>query len=307
VSRSTAILLVGYRRPELILDSIEKLTRLTEVNIVVSIDGPKTPDLELADEWQSIYIRFPSLRWKFRERNLGLAEHIFTAISEVLNEYQNCIVLEDDVQVDIAPLTETMKLLDSRLPESVLTVGLFGGMPRIPFLSKSLRNRWRITRYFSAWGWSIQREDWKDFKLEIAQHHIEKLDQIVITRLGMKRLSIWRRRFRLVAENPHFTWDYQLFLYSLILNKKHILPTYRTCDNLGFNDVRATNTQDSRPSWYRGKSADSISFGNPRSEKSLITSALQVVDSITWVGDQPYLQELRDLKRKRTVSVKDLD
>lgn len=298
MQRSTAILLVGYKRPELILNSIERFRLLGDLQIVVSVDGLKIPDPKLTNEWRAMSISFPDIQWKLRDTNLGLAGHIYTAISEVFDEYQNCIVLEDDVQVEVGPILETKELLNSRLPKSTLTVGLFGGLPYIPFLSKVLRNRWRQTKYFSAWGWGIQREDWVGFTLEIASQYESELDRLIINRLGMSRLSIWKRRFKIVADNPNFTWDYQLFLYSLILNKRHILPTYRTCENVGFEDPRATNTRDPRPSWYKGAASKTVIRRTLRKQVSVISFLLQILDSLTWAGDQPLLQKVKVLKRR---------
>jgi len=298
MSRSTAVLLVGYNRPELILKSIERLANLGDLRIIVSIDGQKIPNSNLADNWRSISNLYSRLTWKLRNTNLGLATHIVTAITEVLNEYDNCIVLEDDVQVEVSPLLEMGELLNSRLPNSVLTVGLFGGLPSLPFLSSILKNRWRSTRYFSAWGWGIQREDWKNFDLNIASRYESELDSLIIKYLGKSRLATWKRRFKIVAENPKFTWDYQLFLYSLVFNKKHILPTFRTCENVGFDDSRASNTRDGLPSWYKGSSSRSISHKKARGDKTLITAILQIVDSLTWAGDQPQIQKTREFRRK---------
>jgi len=221
-----------------------------------------------------------------------------TAITEVLNEYENCIVLEDEVQVEVSTLLKMRELLNSRLPKSVLTVGLFGGLPSLPFLSKVLKNRWRSTRYFSAWGWGIQREDWKEFDLNIASKYESEIDSLIIRHLGKNRLTTWKRRFKIVAENPNFTWDYQLFLYSLVLNKKHILPTFRTCENVGFDDSRASNTRDGLPSWYKGSSSRLISHKKARGEKTLITAILQIVDSLTWAADHPQIQNIREFRRK---------
>jgi hypothetical protein len=298
VKRSTSVLIIGYNRPELVLASIKRLERVENVKKIVSIDGQKFPDARISSQWTAMSEEFPNFTWIIREENLGLAKHVFTAISEAMKESQNCIVLEDDVVARADNIIKMNCFLEKRLPNSVLTIGLFGGIPAFPFIRSIYRNRWRYTKYFSAWGWGIQREDWHDFSLDIARRERENLDNIIKDKLGKNRLSIWKRRFEAVADSPAFTWDYQLFLYSLILGKRHILPTYRTCENIGFEDVRASNTRDARPSWYRGRAAVKVDVQKLRRHNSIGSLILQWVDSLTWAGDQPLMQKFREFKRK---------
>lgn len=298
MKRSTSVLIIGYNRPELVLASIKRLERVENVKKIVSIDGQKIPDARISSQWTVMSEEFPNFTWIIREENLGLAKHVFTAISEAMEESQNCIILEDDVVARADNIIKMNCFLEKRLPNSVLTIGLFGGIPAFPFIRSIYRNRWRYTKYFSAWGWGIQREDWHEFSLDIARRERENLDEIIKDKLGKNRLSIWKRRFEVVADSPAFTWDYQLFLYSLILGKRHILPTYRTCENIGFEDDRASNTRDARPSWYRGRAAVKVDVQKLRRHNSIGSLILQWVDSLTWAGDQPLMQKFREFKRK---------
>ena len=56
--------------------------------------------------------------------------------------------------------------------------------------------------------------------------------------------------------NPSLTWDFQMQFTSFVNNLYHLLPKYRLCDNVGFDDLRATNTKNRRPNWYRGTKTD---------------------------------------------------
>jgi hypothetical protein len=302
MNRSTALLLIGYNRPDLALRALTELASLREMQVLVSVDGAKTKEVTISDEWMALARSFSEANWVFRDTNLGIAQHVFLAISEALQEFDNCIVVEDDVRADTQMLLEMKKLLDKRLPSSILTVGLFGGLPALPILSSFLRNRWRKTPYFSSWCWGIQSEDWEGFSLEIARNYASNLDDLITKRIGRKKIPIWKRRFNNVIQRPEFTWDYQLFLYSMVLNKKHILPTFRTCENIGFNDARATNTKNRKPSWYRGRKATRVVSESLRRQNSFLSKLLQWIDSLTWVGDQPLLQKVREFKRPKVKS-----
>lgn len=65
-------------------------------------------------------------------------------------------------------------MLQERLPQDILSVGLFGFLPG-KLMSRFGFNRWRKSKYFSAWGFAMQREDWSSFNLEI-ENELSKLE-----------------------------------------------------------------------------------------------------------------------------------
>lgn len=231
-------------------------------------------------------------------KQFGIAKHIFYAISCTLEDYENCFIIEDDVSIESSNLLSALRSMDDRFPSDVMTVGLFGGLPSFWPVNRFIRNRFRKTKYFSAWAWGVQREDWEGFNLEIIQDFGPRLFESVKESLGSSKSLVWNRRFAQVQEDPYRTWDYQFFFYSLMLRKKHLLPIFRSCDNEGFGDSRSTYHKGSKPSWYRGRTAIGI---EPRYEFFLgdvLNNILERVDSVTWVSDNLTLQKFRAFKRR---------
>lgn len=298
MKRSTAILLVGYSRPDFIRKRIDELRSTIDFPVIVSIDGTQTDQASLT-EWRILQREFPELVWRFQKKNLGISKHIFVAISEVLQEFANCFVIEDDISIGAHNLKSALYMLENRLPEDVMTVGLFGGLPSTRVLRGFCKNGFRKSKYFSAWGWGIQREDWANFHLEIVQSFGPDLQEFIVDSFGTRKAAVWNKRFAQVQEDPYRTWDFQLFFYSLILGKKHLLPIFRSCDNEGFGDSRATNTKDLKPSWYLGKTGVIEIERTIPSENIFCQRILEQVDSLTWVADNLTIQKMRKIKLQR--------
>ena len=294
MTRSTAVLIIGYNRPEKVEAKLRLLEPIFKDELIISIDGDTNRDASLSQKWMNVRALFPNLSWMFRQENLGLARHVTGSISEVLRDFQNCIIIEDDVEVSASFLCQLRQVLATRLPENVLTVGSFGGLPRLwPFL-KLIKNRWRLSRYFSAWGWAIQREDWTHFSLDLVNRNSFDLTRAIHENFSGHKRKVWMRRAQVVSSNQYATWDFQVFFLGLLLNKKHMLPTFRSSDNVGFMDSRSTNTKHKKPFWYTGRRAtDFESLGVPK-ESPKYSKSLQFVDSLTWAGDS-YLNRLIQL------------
>ena len=98
------ILLFVYNRFEhtrRTLDSLQKNPNISRHDLIVFSDGPKTE----ADSLKVNRVRglvsciqnFRSLTIHTRDKNYGLSHSIITGVSDVLDRFDNCIVLEDDL------------------------------------------------------------------------------------------------------------------------------------------------------------------------------------------------------------------
>jgi len=267
--------------------------------LIVSVDALRIPDDTLTNQFLHLRAIYPKVEWCFRKENLGIARHMFIAITEIFEKFDNCVIIEDDVVVAPSSIKALEQVLADRFPSNVLTAGLFGFLPSLGVLDRMIRNNWRETKYFSAWGWAIQKEDWKGFSLDLAKQYSNSLGEIIEAKVGSKKLPIWHRRLMKVATLPESTWDFQMFLFGLVQNKVHILPRIRVAENLGFADERATNTLTRRPRWYVGRASSLPPRLPVTSPNSKVVRVLEFLDSATWASDLPLIQKLRHRKRTR--------
>ena len=285
----TVLLLIGFSRPQFIEDRLGEISALTDLGlqVICSIDGMETVySKDNKDQFKVLEENYKNVTWIREKRNLGLAQHISMRVTESLQDYQSVIVIEDDVSVSKGSILSLMNILNSNHQSTYATAGLFGAIP-CTNLNKVLSNSWRKTKYFSAWGWAIRREIWDLYSLNIVKNiGITTLDKCQMwNELTEKQKSRWRFRFKRVIENPNHSWDYQMQFLSFKEGLPHLLPTFRMCENLGFGDLKATNTKMPRPWWYQGKKCDS-GIGSATIINKKYESLLEYVDSYTWIGDR---------------------
>ena len=296
------ILLLGYRRPELLLKRLLELKRFNFLSTYVSIDKYEGDDAqEIYQDFQEIKASFSNvsnIHWLFKSKKMGLTKHLFAAVDEVLNEKDAVVIVEDDIAISEDPFNSLIKLLENGLPKKILTAGLFGGLSFSSVKGFGFKNNfWRSTPYFSAWCWGIEREKWLAFRKVISVENSWETFEFKSDfwrRLPETKKRRWDYRFGKLRANPIFTWDYQLQYFSFKTNMNHYLPVFRAVDNVGFNDSRASNTRERRPNWYQG---ESLNMGIDRELSSKIgTQILVGLDSLTWAGDSPIPQKYRLLR-----------
>jgi hypothetical protein len=282
VDRKTALVIFSHNRPDLTRRRLEQLVGIN-CKIIVSIDAPKAGMAKL--DFTDLEIEFSKHAQFIKTRkNLGTAMHLVTRISEQFQSYDNVIVIEDDVAVDKVSIETLTGILKQRLPSDILTIGLFGGLPG-KLMSLLGLNYWRRSRFFSAWGWAIQKEDWHLFNIDIKDEITNLENSKSWQRMSEKEKVIWSYRFEKVAHTPTFTWDYQMMFFGLLYNKKHLLPLFRSCDNEGFGDARAVNTRETRPNWYLGSRGVVQNRGEfLRFTPGPLERAFENLDRLTWAG-----------------------
>ena len=299
MSRSTAILLTGYNRPELIEMQLKALLEVEGANVFVSIDCDQQGNINSEIKDLSVG-QYSSFTWVFQENKLGVGGHIPFMVTRLLSEFDNCIVIEDDVQISNKVLTSGMNFLSTKLPKDCLTIGFFGTLP-YNLLTRILfgRNKWRKTEYFSAWGWGTQSEVWKKYSPLLDETKFdEELQRSSIWQKKDQESKVrWKRRFKVVADTPKFTWDFQMSYATYKNECFHLLPTYKSAENLGFNDNRSTNTQTKRPRWIFGK-AQGAEIGTGIDLDSLRQRILENLDKATWAGDSNLLPKINNMRRK---------
>ena len=290
---TTALLLLGFNRPENLRSRLREISKNQIIPLIISIDGGAPPAcnssiIEIIEEFK---IKNPGFKTKqlFREQNMGLAKHITTAISEVFANFEYCIVVEDDISIGenfVKNMINGQELFEKN---DALTLGGFS-----PISGKYHpwrgENQYRETVYFSAWGWMTSATKWKFYKIEIYPYSIytELSNSEAWDSLSSHKQRIWLRRFLKVSTQNPSTWDFQMQYITFSKSFTHLLPVYKFCDNVGFNDPSSTHTTGHRPRWMglEGRiDCRSITTGNVLKRRNFLGRMLEFLDSIFIAGD----------------------
>jgi hypothetical protein len=283
--KEVALLLVGYKRVDFLIDRLKEIKSNIPIPVYISVDGSdKLTEDEITKAVQNFISenRNMDITFKLQERNLGLAHHITTTISALLDKYPRLIVVEDDVVIS----SQFVKIMIAGLELSLAdkTIGAVGGFSL--FTSKNIFSRkviFRKSKYFPSWGWAINKQNWGRFDLSLPKDFELKLvDSRTWSSFGSFRKSLWRSRFQKVTGANPPTWDYQMQYMLFKHDLKVLNTTQRISDNVGFSSFQSTNTVGRRPKWMGSLGVSNSGFHESISAASKIYSFF---DSFTIGGD----------------------
>ena len=285
INQSTAVLLIGFKRIDFIENRLTELSRNQQIPIIISIDGS---DLLTKRAVTDLLNKFVSqnpdvkITYRIQSTNLGLARHVFKAITEVLNDFEQIIVIEDDIILSENFITNMLGGFE--IMNQSEDIGLIGGFSMFPLMRICFFDpKWRKSIYFPAWGWGINREVWKDFQLELPPNYEDILSHSRIWQSqSLFRKKMWCYRFQKVANENPFTWDYQMLYLLFRRDLRTLLTTSRISDNEGFDSVFATNTRNRRPRWM---GREMVFNGIVKKEVSKLSRLYQIGDAYTIGGD----------------------
>jgi hypothetical protein len=286
-----AVLLIGFNRPQLLRERLREINKLSQegIDIFVSIDGARKENLEdelVQAEIKTIldeYSRNKRIQIWFSEANKGCDKHIFDSISQVLSQKEYLVVIEDDVAITH---TAAQKMLGraeeiftlGRLDPIIAMSGIF--LKLVPF-----QNMWRLSNYFSAWGFAVNKNFWELHIRTLATNEpntVEKLKSQSETwrKTSKRKQKIWDERI------ARTNYDYLIQRTIFLRGINTIAPIFRFSDNVGHGISGAAHTRFRTP-WFLKFSTfgrnDEIREEQICSQR--INSLLTWTDSQTWAGD----------------------
>lgn len=297
---STALLLVGYNRPELLFKRISEIAVMNLDHIYISIDGGSESHskemLEFIDAAQSLLSNSKTLNITHHEKNLGMTKHITESITKVLDSHDSVAVVEDDIQLNRYFFRNIRNGLDILLDRKEL--GTVSAFSPLNFKGERIfRNTWRSTPYFYCWGWGCTKESWEKYRIKINESDlaVSLSDSNSWDRLSDYQKNYWISKFNRVKIDSEFTWDYQMQYISFKYNYLNLVPKYRFINNEGFNDIRAVHTKGNKPFLLRDH-ARNFQIIEKETNK-LINYLLQKLDSYLLVRDSQISQIFEETKR----------
>jgi hypothetical protein len=260
VTIKSPVLLLGYNRPEYIKTRLIEIISWDPPRIYISIDGPKNKNDSQAhkdiNDFLFNYKDDKKITIYFNGKNLGLSHNITGAITNIFKIEHSLIIVEDDIEIFENAYLSMSKILNNPNLNKFAIVSGFSSVPAPPkILRKFLLNKFRVATYTSMWGWGITKEIWNLYELDIS-----KLDRKFLVsksklwnKLSLRQKNIWLQRFEKVSNDPKKTWDFQMQFMCFRHDLANLSPIFRAVDNVGFADIRSTNTKYRKPKFYFGK------------------------------------------------------
>lgn len=285
------ILLIGYDRLNFLQKNLEVVEKLNGVNlsVFVSIDGLKfSADRTegFVQERDLLLRRAESFGSKvfLHTQNMGCDKHIPWAISRVLEECDQIIVIEDDVRISSQGLQEMTRVLlrEPANEDPVVVLGMSSLFNPLGFLHF---NFWRTTRFFSAWGYGVNRAFWKIHEASNAEVSQDLVWQNFFGRssywdkLSKSKRALWVERFQ------RGNYDYRIQATMFRFNLRAVAPIFRIVDNIGHGLTGATHTRFKAPIYLRFKVSDKyLYFFRTIRSNVVLDRAIDFLDSNSWAG-----------------------
>lgn len=165
------IALFAYHRPQHVKETVKALLRndlASKSTLYCFVDGPKNERDVLAVQEVKTYLQnlqgFAQIHHRFKEQNQGLATSIIQGVSEVLEQYPQVIVMEDD----LISAADYLNFMNEGL-------SYYQGQPQIRSISGfspiQMPSNYAESVYFSprpfSWGWATWRDAWQEVDWEI--------------------------------------------------------------------------------------------------------------------------------------------
>ena len=168
---SVAVVCFAYNRPrhlQLTLRALVENAEAASLPLFVYVDGAKTEFdnfaiSEVIDVVQSFSSCFQRLILTVREVNFGLYRSLTLGITEVLQQFDQVVVLEDDISVSKDFLSYVLHALDFYEHEKTVasihgyTPGFATNLPQTFFLKGA-----------DCWGWATWKDRWSLFRDDAA-------------------------------------------------------------------------------------------------------------------------------------------
>jgi hypothetical protein len=144
--------------------------------VFIVIDGPRVDNnfdltaIANIDKLVKQYEKILPINYKIRDTNFGVFKNIEQSISDLFENFEFLIIVEDDVSISpdfYGSMCSAIKEFLNK--ENIYVIGSFSIFKKNnSLILKNLipKNRWRVTSYFFTWGIATSREFWNLYRNE---------------------------------------------------------------------------------------------------------------------------------------------
>ncbi|MGY4535887.1 hypothetical protein ACVW0P_000281 [Mucilaginibacter sp. UYNi724] len=229
------IALFVYNRPDhtgQTLSYLQKNFLAAESDLFIFSDGAKTDaDKAAVEEVRQVAAAasgFRSVRVVAREQNMGLANSIIAGVTQLVNQYGNVIVFEDD----LISSPYTLQYFNDALAryayeDKVMHISAY----MFPLADVALPETFFFRAAFS-WGWATWASAWKNFEPDIdkliAAFDDEKINQFSIE----GTMNFWKQMQAFKARKNN-SWAIRWYASVFLNNGVTLNPSQSLIHNIG--------------------------------------------------------------------------
>jgi hypothetical protein len=242
------VLLIAFRRPELVLQVLDALREVAPSRLYVAVDGPRHQHREDAHLVQRVWdVVEAAVDWpcdvaqRARTVNLGCRYGVIDAIDWFFSMEEEGIILEDDI-VPTPEFFDYCSLLLDRYRDDERVMGISGDNCG----EVKLSGPWSygFVRHPDIWGWATWRRAWMHYDRDMEMWKSTRstpLVDSVFTEVAEKR-HFTQLFDRISDDGVPDTWDYQWAATTYLRGGLTTIPARSLVQNIGFGQD-ATHTK----------------------------------------------------------------
>jgi len=239
------IALFTYNRPRHTQQTVEALLTNAEAkgsDLIVFSDGKKdslsSPKVDDVRQYLKTIEGFKSVRIVEREENLGLAQSIISGVTEVVNEYDRIIVLEDDLLTSpyfLKYMNDGLSLYEH--DERVISIHGYN----YP-IKETLPNAFFI-KGADCWGWATWKRGWDLFESDGCKLLNELKRRKMLERFDLFGAYDFSGMLRQQIAGKNQSWAVRWYASALLQDKLTLYPGITLVQHIG-SDGTGTHCGD---------------------------------------------------------------
>lgn len=168
-----------------------------------------------------------------REENWGIEKSEIAALSEILERYDACIVLEDDLEVG-SQFLKYMNLALERYREEkkVISIAGYSNIDAIP--GRDMGQEFYFSQMITSWGWATWADRWKLFDDKELNVDILKSEE-ARKRFDLDGACPYTQMLQTQIENHYITWDVAWYFKAFEQGMLTLTPVYTLVNNIGMD------------------------------------------------------------------------
>jgi hypothetical protein len=220
-----------------LINSLEQNELFKKSKILVFSDGPKKElDIEKIEKIR-IYLKKKLISNNSeiieRSNNFGLSKNVITGINQTFNDYDQVIILEDDLEVSpffLNYMNDALNLYANS--ENVASISGY----MYPINSKSFSNDYFFLKLVESWGWGTWRRAWNNFETDSVKLKNEIDERKLVDEFNFSSGISYYKMLNDNINGANDSWAIRWYASTFLKNMNTLFPSKSFVKNIGIDN-----------------------------------------------------------------------
>ena len=220
-----------------LINSLEQNELFKKSKILVFSDGPKKEiDIEKIEKIR-IYLKKKLISKNSeiveRPNNFGLSKNVITGINQTFNDYDQAIILEDDLEVSpffLNYMNDALNLYVSS--EDVASISGY----MYPINSKSFSNDYFFLKLAESWGWGTWKRAWNNFETDSVKLKNEIDERKLVDEFNFSSGISYYKMLNDNINGANDSWAIRWYASTFLKNMNTLFPSKSFVKNIGIDN-----------------------------------------------------------------------